>query len=192
MDTDEFDDEYNIESLFSDMPEVNRLGFYTDSSLNLWPEYPRVTAKLQELADAGEGFTDDEGYVWLITAYSIDDDHRRVAWVEWRDRDRGRIVNDNYYLKARDESGALFLWEIETYNPYFGCSVRFLNWIDDAVVLIYEDKHDTFVAVMRKDQDVQRVEITDDWAVQGDVLTYGTASPDEIRRLRLPSLEEVE
>lgn len=51
----------------------------------------------------------------------MDEEAGRAAWVEWRERDAGRVVDARYHLKARDRLGVVARWEIETYNPYFGC-----------------------------------------------------------------------
>lgn len=185
MDTEDF----NLDDLFADMPEVNRLGFFTTSSLDLEPDYEAVIAMLRRLAEADEPYTDEDGYEWDLIDSTVDEENRRLAWVEWREKERGRIVDDGYYLKARDHTGALLMWEIETYNPYFGCSVKFLKWMEDAVILIYEDKHDTFVARLKKEAETKRVELSDDWQVNGRMLTY--RKQDETVQLQLPSLDEV-
>ena len=181
--------DFSIDSLFADMPKENRLGFFTDSSLDLGSDYAAMVAMLHGLLNAEEPYTDDEGYEWQIIAHVIDEEHHRLAWVEWREQERGRITYDNYYLKARDSAGALLLWEVETYNPYFGCTVRFLQWVEDAVIMIYQDKHDTYVASLKKDSEVKRIEISPKWSVEGNLLIYSTAAGEAIIKLQLPSLE---
>jgi len=183
-------DDFSIDALFADMPKENRLGFFTDSALDLGPEYAEVVAMLNELVAADEPYADEDGYQWQIIAHEIDAEHQRVAWVEWREKDSGRITHDNYYLKARDDAGSLLMWEIETYNPYFGCSVRFLHWVEDAVVIIYEDKHDTYAASLKTGADIRRIEIPHEWNVDRKVLAYHSKTGEEIK-LRLPALERV-
>lgn len=184
-------DDVSLDALFSHLPKVNRLGFYTASSLDLSPRFDEVIETLNELAEAREPYTDDEGYQWQITSSRVDENSRRVAWVEWRERESGRFTYDNYYLKARDEAGTLRMWEIETYNPYFGCSVEFLGWIEDAVVIIYEDKHDSYVACLERDGATRRVEISNEWEVIGKVLVYRHRAQNKRVELKLPSLNEI-
>ncbi len=178
------------DSLFADMPSEHRLGFFTESSLDLKPAYDDVIAMLNACVAADEPYVDDEGYVWQILNHTIDDEHRRVAWVEWREKERGSITCDNYYLKARDGIGSLLLWEIETYNPYFGCRVHFLQWIEDAVILIYADKHDTYAVRLQQGSEARRVEIAHAWTIQGNVLHSHATPGQQSASLQLPSLVE--
>jgi len=183
-------DDFSIDALFTDMPKEHRLGFFTDSALDLGPEYGEVVAMLNELAAADEPYTDEDGYQWQIIAHEIDAEHKRVAWVEWREKESGRITHDNYFLKARDDAGSLLVWEIETYNPYFGCTARFLHWVEDAVVIIYEDKHDTYAASLKTNEDIRRVEISREWTVTENVLCYRSLTDEGMVSLRLPALEQ--
>ncbi len=188
-DAGEFD--FDPDSLFSDLPEVNRLGFYAEHPVDLSPDFARVVRQLAELERAAEDYTDEYGYEWRVTASRVDEARRRVAWVEWRSKDGGRVSYDDYYLKARDESGALLSWEIQTYNPHFGCRVRHLGWSGDAVVIVYEDKHDTYAAALRRGREVTRARLGGDWRIDGDVLTHRDPATDTPTSLSLPSLERL-
>lgn len=149
---------------FADMPLENRLGFFTTSALDLSPDFESALTMLKQLADPQKpAFEDELEYRWLITASSLDPEQQRLLWVEWRTKDQGHLGFDNYYLKARDREGALRLWEIETYNPYFGCQVHYLGWAENSAILIYEDKHACFVACLDPENQVRRLEIGPEW-----------------------------
>lgn len=184
-------EDYDVDSLFADMPRPNRLGFFTTSSLDLGAEHDAVVELLRELESAREPWVDADGYEWMIVASTVDPERRRVAWVEWRTRERGHHTDDAYLLKARDDAGALRVWEIQTYNPHFGCTVRLLKWVGDAVVSVYQDKHDTWLASLGRSGEITRVEISPGWTLQGDVLVCSAPSGGSAVRLRLPSLDRV-
>jgi hypothetical protein len=175
-------------------PNVNpahRLGVFCDYFIDYdyEAEFTEVAAALRGLLASSSTYTDDVAYTWQVIAAAIDDEKERAAWVEWKEKDRGRIVDVFYYLKARDELGRPRRWEIETYNPYFGCTVGFLGWAGDAAVLVYRDKHDSYVACLDKNNDARRVEISDEWLVSGDIVLYRSEQPDRVERLTLPSLD---
>jgi len=80
--------------------------------------------------------------------------------------------------------------EIETYNPYFGCDVQFMEWRDKSAVLVYREKHDTYVAASTSKGPARYVKIADYWAVNGDLLGYWRVKDTDVRRLLLPDLVE--
>src|SRR6266498_741975 len=181
-------DDFDLDNLFGDVPELERLGFFQDYRLDYFPEFNEVANKLNELLSAAELFTDEYGYTWRMDAGTVDEAMKRVAWVEWKENARTRVVDVHYYLKARDQSGLCLRWEIETYNPYFGCMVGFLKWIDHSVVMIYREKHHSYVASLQKDSPVKREQISDEWQVTDNVVFYRSEVPDQVDRLTLPAL----
>ncbi len=151
-------DEFSNEALFPELTEAKRLGFHTDSRLDLGVTYPVAVAMLNRLREDAEPYVDGEGYRWHIVDSQLDDERNRLAWVEWRMRERGTHEDHAYFLKARDSTGRLRVWEIETVNPYFGCTVQSLTWQDEDVVLVYADKHATWEAQLGPDGTARRQE----------------------------------
>lgn len=174
-----------------DVPELERLGIFTDSTVDYGPDPAEVGRKVGELLHAREPYVDADGYTWAVTAAAVDEVGGRVAWVEWKERESGRIVDVAYHLKARDRQGMALRWEIETYNPYFGCGVRHLEWHGDAVVIVYDEKHDTYAASAARGRPVKRVLIAEEWTIAGGTLAYDSARPGEVERLALPALERL-
>jgi hypothetical protein len=151
-------DEFSAAALFPELTEAQRLGFHTASRLDLGATYPEAVAMLNRLRADTDSCVDDDGYEWHIVDSQLDDERQRLAWVEWRMRERGRHEDHDYYLKARDAAGKLRVWAIETVNPYFGCTVQSLTWEGDDVVLVYADKHATWEARLGADGQVCRQE----------------------------------
>lgn len=151
-------DEFGTAAQFPELTEVQRLGFFTESRLDLGATYPEAVAMLLRLRADTDAYDDDEGHEWHIVHSHLDDERQRLAWVEWRSRERGTYEDHGYYLKARDAAGKLRVWAIETVNPYFGCTVESLTWEGDDVVLVYADKHATWEARLGPDGPARRQE----------------------------------
>jgi hypothetical protein len=150
------DDKFSNAALFPELTEAQRLGFHTESRLDLGATYPEAVAMLNRLRADTDSCVDHEGYDWHIVHSQLDDERQRLAWVEWRYRERGNYEDHGYFLKARGTDGRLRVWEIETVNPYFGCTVQSLTWEGDDVVLVYADKHATWEARLGPDGPARR------------------------------------
>lgn len=162
-------DEYDFKEDSSDLPEEKRMGFffeYEDSK----PDFNSALLMAEKLFAEKKWFVDEDDYEWRIMAQTADEKNERLAWVEWRFKQgQGEREYHNYYLKARTTADDFWRWEIETYNPYFGCDVKFLDWLDDSVILIYEEKHDTYAARL-DGVGVKRIKISSDWKISGGTL----------------------
>src|SRR5436305_1163922 len=73
-------------------------------------------------------YTDDEGYEISMHAAAASGLNGALAYLESRSQWRGGFHDIRYHLRLRDRTGRGAAWEPETYNPFFGCRVRFLEW----------------------------------------------------------------
>ena len=89
--------------------------------------------------------TDERGYCHEIFAATMDVSGK-VAYVEVTSKTIGEFVDIKYVLHLLGPDGEAFAWEVETYNPYFGCEVSYLEWHGEVVVIIYDEKHHTYAA----------------------------------------------
>ena len=181
---------------FRGLPYIHRLGVFTESRLDTDPSFEERKRLLEGLASAKGAFVDDEGYEWRLQALSCDPSHRRLAWVEWRyrDSDDGRFEDHHYYLKLHPDDRGLIRWEIETYNPYFGCSVEWLEWQELALVMIYSEKHDTYVISLGRDWPLRRKKLGRDWQISEShqCVRYREPNTENLRFLSLPELEPID
>lgn len=60
--------------------------------------------------------------------------------------------------------------DIESYNPFFGCDVRFFERIGETVVLIYREKHWTFACRFGDVWPPGFVRVDDYWLIHGSQL----------------------
>ena len=137
-------------------------------------------------------FRDIEGYDHEIVAAALDPDWGRVAIVECtQKRVEERGVDISFYLRIRAFPNWKADIELETYNPYFGCRVRFFRWLGDSVLLVYDEKHETYACRWGAHAPARFVVIGNDFAVGESTLGFKTYGEDQIRRLELPSLTEL-
>lgn len=136
-------------------------------------------------------FTDPQGYECEITAASEHPTSGAVAYIECRSQWRGQAQDITYTLHLRQADGQTVAWEPHTYNPFFGCDVRFLEWYGSAVVVIYREKHQTYAARVGIDGGAEYKAVADDWVLAGPQLAHRGWREPEVKRLTIPGLEEL-
>jgi len=154
------------------------------------PDLARIQDVAQRLGRAVE-FVDPDGYQRTITAAATSDFTDTLAYVEcvsqWRD-----VFHDiNYYLRLHGQDGRVVSSEIQSYNPFFGCGVRLLEWFGHEVIFIYREKHRTYLCRLALDSAAEFREIADDWVINGRQVGFAGYRDKRVRRLLLPSLEEL-
>lgn len=186
--TDYEDFDFEFEDETKNWPEEKQLGFFFELRSYVKPDFDAAVQKAHELFTTKKWFIDEDDYEWAIQAEAVDKERKRLAWVEWRFKQGSSDYEyNNYYLKARTAAGDFWRWEIETYNPYFGCDVKLLDWLADAVLIIYEDKHDTYAARFNGDG-VERIKISSDWKIEDGLLIDEKNS----RKFSLENFEAIE
>lgn len=137
-------------------------------------------------------FIDEKGYEHEITAAAIDPEHDRIAWVEYRcKQQRNGYLDIEFRLKSQVDGRPQINWVVETYNPFFGCNAGYLAWHGERVVIIYREKHHTYACSLLPSGAKVLVQITDEWAVVDDQITFCSDEPDFVERLALPELRRV-
>jgi uncharacterized protein (TIGR02996 family) len=136
-------------------------------------------------------FTDAEGYEMEIGAAVVCTQTAAVAYVESRSLWRGHHHDIRYHLRICGVTGERVEWEVESYNPYFGCDVGFLEWYWDRVLLIYREKHQTYICRLGLHSPANYRTITDFWVVDGTQIGYWGYQDQTVRRLALPELTEL-
>lgn len=135
-------------------------------------------------------YVDADGWEQEVIAATTFNSAGELAYVSCASRDQGDLVAVSFEFRVRDANGREISSEIESYNPYFGCDVHFMEWRERSAVLVYREKHDTYAAACTSEGPARYVKIADYWVVNGDVLGYWRYKDTEVRRLRLPDLVE--
>ncbi|HEY1787118.1 MAG TPA: hypothetical protein VGJ73_03140 [Verrucomicrobiae bacterium] len=143
-------------------------------------------------------FIDETGYECDLIAAAISG-HSRLAYVESRSKDigphphgAGRKIDISIRIHLVDADGANRSADIESYNPFFGCDVRFFEWVGDVAVLIYREKHWTFACRLGDIWPPKFIKIEDHWVIHEGQLAYVRYNEECARRLSFPELEELE
>jgi len=145
-------------------------------------------------------YVDAEGYERAIVAAATHGLTGALAYAERRSKRRRGYsrslrrwgyLDIHFHLRVRERSGREAAWEVQTYNPYFGCDVRFLEWYGDVALVIYREKHSTYVCRFGLDSPAEFKAIEDDWVLDGRQLGYWGDQETSVRRLAIPGLEEL-
>jgi uncharacterized protein (TIGR02996 family) len=165
------------------------LGLLADHHTSAAEPPPERIDRAAEALGRPASHVDAEGYERDIVAAATNALTGAVAYVESRSQQRGNFVDITYHLHVRDRSGREAAWEVETYNPYFGCRVEFLEWYGDAVLIIYEEKHRTYVCRFGLDTPAQFQPIEYAWKLDGRHVGYWGYREARVRRLSVPDLQ---
>ncbi|MBX7224221.1 MAG: hypothetical protein K1Y36_30180 [Blastocatellia bacterium] len=141
---------------------------------------------------------DSDGYECEIIAAATNSTGK-IAYVETRVKDTGfhphGAYQRNFDVTIRihqvTQPNLHSFAEIESYNPFFGCDVRYFEWLNETAILIYREKHWTFACRFGDVWPPKFVKIEDRWTICNDVLTYVGYKENKIRRLSFPLLEEL-
>ena len=133
--------------------------------------------------------TDADGYNLEIEAVATSGMTGAVAYLESRSKWSGNNHDIHYHLYLRDTTGHTIVWEPYTYNPYFGCDTKFLEWHGDAVLFIYREKHSTYAARFGFDTPARYHKLEDYWVLDGREFYFIKYRKPEVCRLSAPNLE---
>lgn len=151
-----------------------------------------VVKVVDELLNCPVRYVDDNGYTHEITAGAVSPEIRAVATVHCKSKtlENGH-VDIEFRLKAQVDGRAVTDWLVETYNPYFGCDIRYMAWHDRWVVMIYREKHHTYACSHSIEGKMQLVRLTDEWLVTDNQITCRSEEPDLVDRFGLPALDRL-
>lgn len=137
-------------------------------------------------------FTDAEGFECEIIAAAVHPDGKRIVYVQSRAKQGKQFVDITIKIHYVDNNGKTSAVDIESYNPFFGCDVGMLQWVNDEVaLLVYSEKHWTFAYRIGDKWPPQFAKIEERWAVKDDVLSFMAYKADLVQRIRIPSLERL-
>jgi hypothetical protein len=114
----------------------------------------------------------------------------RVAWVEdHKEPADGRGSAHEIRLHVAGPGLGHQQVRLYHYNPYFGTDVLLMRFYGDALVVIYHEKHNTYVVrVTPPSIEIHLVNVDKDPQIHGDVVVWAPYHEDLLRHLRLPGL----
>lgn len=162
------------------------------------PPDPERLEAVAQLLGRPVTYVDMDGFECEIIGAAIQN-LGEIAYVESRAKDVGHNVHAENQreidIKIRVHlvrvSGHHESIDIESYNPFFGCDVRFLEWVGPTAVLIYREKHWTFTCRFGDVWPPRFAKIEDRWIISGSVLAYTGYKEEIVRRLSFPELAEL-
>ncbi|MFB5651113.1 hypothetical protein ACE5IS_10740 [Leptospira wolffii] len=139
----------------------------------------------------GEGnYTDETGYKHDMLGLSKNS-KGDICFVEAKYKRLEHIVDVSIKFHIRRSDGFEIEKEIESYNPFFGCDVHFIDWVDRITVLVYTEKHNTYVGIGSFEEGIQYFNIGKEWKLNGNLIGYYKWKDDKISVLKLPSLTKI-
>ena len=161
------------------------------------PQHPGSIAQAARLLGRNPFFVDENGYEREIIGAAISPNNGAIAYVETRAKDVGvnqyreRLLDVSIKVHIDDRTGNHLAADIESYNPFFGCDVRFFEWMGHSVLLIYQEKHWTFACRFGDVWPPQFVKIENRWMIANGVLFYVEPNATLVKRRTVPDLADL-
>jgi hypothetical protein len=169
---------------------ISNTGFVFGVSSGADPDPQRVDAASRVLGRVAR-IVDEDGYQREMFAAAIDEQAGSVAYVESRAKQLSDRVDIAIHLHVQASDGRKVAWAIVSYNPFFGCNVRFLEWFGETVIMIYREKHRTYVGRLGLAFAAVCKEIDDYWVLKDGVLASRSKNETLVHRLSIPELSEL-
>jgi hypothetical protein len=134
------------------------------ASSGVEPDEARIAEAARILARPVK-YVDADGYDQEIIAASIGP-AGAIAYVACAAKELAGYVDVSFEFRLYGGSADEVVSEIASYNPYFGCDVRFLEWLGSTAVLIYREKHNTYIAECSMKGSAQYKPISGYWGHQ--------------------------
>ena len=154
------------------------------------PDLQAVNAAAELLA-RNAYFTDDDGYDCDILAAAIHADGEHLTYIEQRSKSGSKIADVKIRIHLVAPSSDNRSVEIKSYNPFFGCNVRYLAWHDDSVVCIYREKRHAYAVTFGPNWPPTFRVIGERWKLNDSTLAYVTED-GPVARLSIPQLNEMD
>lgn len=182
----------DADRLFVDgRPNPNQFGWLIRSCAGDEPDPQRIAEAAARLHRPAF-FVDDACYECQILGAAIHPSGGDLAYVESRAKDVGDHIDISIQIHWTNASGTHESVDIQSYNPFFGCDVRFLEWIDDTAILIYREKHWTFACRFGDIWPPRFVKIEHRWIIQNGVVGFIGYQEEMVRLLTFPALDAIE
>lgn len=178
-------------------PNPEKFGWSIRSSAGDVPDPKRIDDVAARLGRPAFQL-DDDGYECEIIGGTAHPSGS-IAWVETRSKDVGynahgarqREIDISIRVHLLRPTGKHDSADIESYNPFFGCDIRFFEWVGETALLIYREKHWTFACRFGDVRPPRFVKIEDRWLINGNVLASIGYKDQSVRRLSFPMLDEM-
>ncbi len=104
---------------------------------------PETIKRAASILERDPFYVDRRGYECELIAAAVQSPSNRMVYVESRAKKRwwSSMVDITIKIHYVDSNGKSASIDIESYNPFFGCDVGMIEWInDDVALLIYTEK----------------------------------------------------
>ena len=139
-------------------------------------------------------YIDRRGYECELIGAAIHPTSNQIAYVESRAKKRwwSSLIDVSIKIHLRDPDECERSVDIKSYNPFFGCDIGFFQWVDDIALLIYTEKHRTYICSFGSSWPPEFVELDDYWVINGSTLGYIGYKQNAVKRLSIPDLKPLD
>lgn len=144
---------------------------------------------IKEFVGTEKEFTDENGYSHEIIA--LVKKNENLCIIESKAKHIGEMLDISIKCKINSNGELVKEQEIESYNPYFGCDVHYLDWIKDIAIFVYTEKHNTYIGKYKIGGEIVFQNIGKSWKNSGSIFAFRKWNDKNIYVLKIPELEIV-
>jgi hypothetical protein len=143
--------------------------------------------RIKEFLGTEKEFTDKDGYLHEILALTKNNEN--ICVIESKEKMVKNLLDISIKCKILSNGKLIIEKDIESYNPFFGCDVLFIAWIEDSVIFVYTEKHNTYVGKYTIDTDIVFQNIGRTWKYSKNILGFYKWNDENIYILQIPELK---
>jgi uncharacterized protein (TIGR02996 family) len=148
----------------------------------------RIEEAMQELG-RGKHSTDVDGYSLELHAAATSGLTGSLAYLEQRSKALPSRYDSSYVLVLRDAAGRTAEYKPFVYSTYAEFTVNFFEWYGDVALLIYREKHNTYIVRFGFDGPARSHKVAGCWVLDDREFAFIGYREAEVRRLSIPDLE---
>jgi hypothetical protein len=150
----------------------NKIGFLSEVAFAPSGQFGQAIENVAKSLHRPSTYKDKDGYEIEIISAAIHTEFNWKAWIESRQKNFGYDVDIKFTLKIMKDEQITHTWMVETYNPYFGCRVGYMQWYGEYITTVYREKHNTYICSIGSDYQEQFISVSDNWIIKDDICYF--------------------
>ena len=180
----------NQENTFLSLEEIQKLQNDFPFNLSITKKTKAILPSpdlIKKYLGTDKEFSDQNNYLHEILAMAIKGDI--VCVIESKEKQIKDLLDISIKCKIITNTDVIKEKDIESYNPFFGCEVHFIEWFEDSVIFVYSEKHNTYIGKYKTGSDIVFQNIGRNWKNSKNLFAFYKWNDEHIYVVDIPELD---